>query len=142
MWVIHYHHHSHHIKTDKCHTRRNKSFCSANMLDGFTRIHSANSHISQEKCTLRHKYFRYLHKSDPIMFTILSATKRAEVHLARTIVSNVILLGYVSCSSAGARCWQCLSSSIVPHQINLVLLSWYLLVKIAYMFVSFIFHQT
>ncbi len=42
---------------------------------------------------------RYLHKTNTIMVTILSAIKQAKFHLSSIIITEVSLLGYVIYSS-------------------------------------------
>ena len=58
-----------------------------------------------EKYTMSHKYFRYLHKP----FTVVSAIKLSMVHLDRTIIIKVSFLGYVINSSGDGHCQQCAS---------------------------------
>ena len=56
-----------------------------------------NTYISwnKEKCVLHRKYFRYLHKTETTMFTILSAIRQVKSTLSRTIagITKVGLFG-------------------------------------------------
>ena len=66
----------------------------------------------KENCILHRRYFRYLHETDTIVFTITSAIKRAKLYRSSTITGRVSSFGYVIYSSAEAHCWVCISCRI------------------------------
>ena len=56
------------------------------------------------------QHFRYLHKADTIVFTIVSTIKQAKFDLSRTIITEIILFGCVIYSLAYAHCYQSASA--------------------------------
>ena len=73
-------------------------------------VNSVKRFCSLEKCILHQDYFKYLHKSNAIVFTILFTIKRARVHIYSTTFAEVCLFDYVICSSLDVHCWHSASA--------------------------------
>ena len=59
---------------------------------------------SKDKCIMWCWYLRYLHKTNTIVFTIISAIKEAKLHVSSKNISRVSLFGYVIYYSIHAHC--------------------------------------
>ena len=59
---------------------------------------------SKTKCVLCSKYFRYLHKTNTIVFTIILTIRWATFHLSSTIPTLASLFACVIYSSSDAHC--------------------------------------
>ena len=55
------------------------------------------------------EYRRYLHETNTVAFTTISAIKQTKFHISTTISTKVILHGYVIYSSTDSHYWQCAS---------------------------------
>ena len=74
--------------------------------DGYT---LSDDVILKINYVLRRRYLRYLDKTNSIVFTILSSTRQAKLHLSSNIMIKVILFGCVIYFSADAYCQKCVS---------------------------------
>ena len=58
-------------------------------------LYPSNGTATSKKSILQNKYFRYLHKTKIIVFTIISVIKQAKFHHFTTIIGRVRLFGHV-----------------------------------------------
>ena len=72
-------------------------------------VNSVKLCCSKEKIVLAGEYFRYFQKVNTIVFTYLSAIKRAKYHLSSTNIGGFGLFAYVIYSGVDKQCQQCAS---------------------------------
>ena len=68
-------------------------------VTGFAAVGDAkpllNGSVPIIEFVLDRKYFRYLHQTNPIVFTMIVAVKQTKFEVSNNIITKVCLLGYI-----------------------------------------------
>ena len=64
-------------------------------------------HRRMESLVLRHKYVKYLHRTNTGVFNTIPAITGTKFYLFSTIIGRISLFQHAIYSSTGLHCWQC-----------------------------------
>ncbi len=94
------------------HTTEN---CETIITRFFQKVTYKNGAISNKNIALHHGDVRYLHKPNTTSFIIVSIVNWTKCHLSSTVITEIILYGYVIHLSADVHCQQRRTAEDVKH---------------------------